>query len=114
PAPASVPAIAPTPTDRLLAEHAAEVGAEIRRGCAVVGLEQDDDGVTVHLGNRTATPLRARFVVGCDGGRSTVRKLLGIGFPGEPSKIDTLLGEMEGTAAPDDITAGMTEGGKEE
>jgi len=98
-----------TLTDRLLAEHAAEVGAEIRRGCPVVGLEQDDDGVTVHLGDGAAMPLRARFAVGCDGGRSTVRKLLGVGFPGEPSRIDTLLGEMEVTASPDDITEVMTE-----
>jgi 2-polyprenyl-6-methoxyphenol hydroxylase-like FAD-dependent oxidoreductase len=98
-----------TLTDRLLAEHAAEVGAEIRRGCAVTGLEQDGDGVTVHLENGTATPLRARFAVGCDGGRSTVRKLLGVAFPGEPSKIDTLLGEMEVTASPDDIAEVMTE-----
>ena len=98
-----------TLTDRLLAEHAAETGAEIRRGCAVVGLEQDDDGVTVHLEDGTATPSRGRFVVGCDGGRSTVRKLLGVGFPGEPSRIDTLLGEMEVTASPDDITEVMTE-----
>ncbi len=96
-----------TLTDRLLAEHAADVGAEIRRGCAVVGLEQDDDGVTVHSGE--STPLRARFVVGCDGGRSTVRKLLGVGFPGEPSKVDTLLGEMEVTASPDHVTEVMTE-----
>jgi 2-polyprenyl-6-methoxyphenol hydroxylase-like FAD-dependent oxidoreductase len=95
-----------TLTDRLLAEHAAEVGAEIRRGCAVVGLEQDDDGVTVHCGDET---VRARFVVGCDGGRSTVRKLLGVGFPGEPSSVDTLLGEMEVTASPDHITEVMTE-----
>src|SRR3954470_13757239 len=51
-----------TLTDRLLAEHAAEAGAgaEIRRGCAVVGLEQDDDGVTVGLGHGTAPPLRAQ------------------------------------------------------
>ncbi|WP_121398003.1 rifampin monooxygenase [Micromonospora sp. M71_S20] len=98
-----------TLTDRLLAEHAAGVGAEIRRGCAVAGLEQDNDGVTVHVEDGTATPLRARFVVGCDGGRSTVRKLLGVGFPGEPSTTDTLLGEMEVTASPDDITAVMTE-----
>ncbi|MFY1686330.1 FAD-dependent monooxygenase [Plantactinospora sp. WMMB782] len=99
-----------TLTDRLLAEHAAEVGAEIRRGTAVVGLEQHDDGVTVLVRNtpgedESAGPLRARFVVGCDGGRSTVRKLLGIGFPGEPSRIDTLLGEMEVTASPDDVAA---------
>ncbi|MEU4221306.1 rifampin monooxygenase [Actinoplanes sp. NPDC026623] len=97
-----------TLTDRLLAEHAAGAGAEIRRGRAVTGLEQDDDGVTVRLDD-DATPLRARFVVGCDGGRSTVRRLLGVGFPGEPSTIDTLLGEMEATAAPDHITEVMTE-----
>ncbi|MFD4209840.1 rifampin monooxygenase [Micromonospora tulbaghiae] len=98
-----------TLTDRLLADHAAEVGAEIRRGRAVTGLEQDDDGVTVHLDGEPSEPLRARFVVGCDGGRSTVRKLLGVGFPGEPSTVDTLLGEMEVTASPDEITTIMTE-----
>ncbi|RLQ09197.1 rifampin monooxygenase [Micromonospora sp. BL1] len=98
-----------TRTDRLLADHAAEVGAEIRRGRAVTGLEQDDDGVTVHLDGEPSEPLRARFVVGCDGGRSTVRKLLGVGFPGEPSTVDTLLGEMEVTASPDEITTIMTE-----
>ncbi|WBB91616.1 rifampin monooxygenase [Verrucosispora sp. WMMC514] len=90
-------------TDRLLATHAAEVGAEIRRGCPAVGLEQDDDGVTVQLGDG-ASPVRARFVVGCDGGRSTVRKLLGVGFPGEPSRVDTLLGEMAVTASPEEIS----------
>ncbi|WP_435121563.1 rifampin monooxygenase [Micromonospora tulbaghiae] len=98
-----------TLTDRLLAEHAAEVGAEIRHGRAVTGLDQDDDGVTVHLDGEPSEPLRARFVVGCDGGRSTVRKLLGVGFPGEPSTVDTLLGEMEVTASADEITTIMTE-----
>ncbi|WFE47511.1 rifampin monooxygenase [Verrucosispora sp. WMMD1129] len=98
-----------TRTDRLLAEHAAEVGAEIRRGCAVVALEQDDDGVTVHLGDSSVSPVRARFVIGCDGGRSTVRKLLGVGFPGEPSRVDTLLGEAEVTASPEDIAEVVTE-----
>ncbi|MGV9212950.1 rifampin monooxygenase [Micromonospora sp. RB23] len=82
-----------TMTDRLLAEHAVEVGVEVRRGSEVVGLSQDDDGVTVELAD--GTRLRARFVVGCDGGRSTVRRLLGVGFPGEPSRVDSLLGEME-------------------
>jgi 2-polyprenyl-6-methoxyphenol hydroxylase-like FAD-dependent oxidoreductase len=92
-----------TTTDRLLAEHAAEAGAEIRRGRAVVGLSQDDDGVTVELAD--GARLRSRYLVGCDGGRSTVRKLLGVGFPGEPSKVETLLGEMELTASPDTVTA---------
>jgi rifampicin monooxygenase len=98
-----------TLTDRLLAEHAAEVGTEIRRGCAAVALEQDDDGVNVHLGNDDVSPVRARFVIGCDGGRSTVRKLLGVGFPGEPSRVDTLLGEVEVTASPEDIAEVVTE-----
>ncbi|MFD5508411.1 rifampin monooxygenase [Streptomyces sp. NPDC059761] len=80
-------------TERLLTEHAVEAGVEIRRGCELVGLSQDDDGVTVELADTTR--LRARYVVGCDGGRSTVRKLLGVGFPGEPSRVETLLGVME-------------------
>ncbi|MDT0381646.1 rifampin monooxygenase [Streptomyces sp. DSM 42041] len=90
-------------TDRLLAERAAELGAGIRRGCDVVGLEQDEQGVTVELAD--GARLRARWVVGCDGGRSTVRRLLGVGFPGEPSRTETLLGEMEATAAPETMAA---------
>ncbi|MEU6644253.1 rifampin monooxygenase [Saccharomonospora sp. NPDC046836] len=96
-----------TTTDRLLAEHAVEVGAEIRRGCELVGLSQDDDGVTVEV--RGGTQLRARYLVGCDGGRSTVRKLLGVGFPGEPTRVETLLGEMELTAPPETVTAVVAE-----
>ncbi|MEV6634677.1 rifampin monooxygenase [Actinoplanes sp. NPDC051470] len=95
-----------TITDRLLAEHAIEAGAEVRRGVAVAGLEQDDDAVTVRFEDGAGE--RARFVVGCDGGRSTVRKLLGVGFPGEPSRIDTLLGEMEVTAPAEELAEVMT------
>ncbi|WP_314613073.1 rifampin monooxygenase [Streptomyces stackebrandtii] len=94
-------------TERLLAEHATEVGAEIRRGCEVVGLSQDDLGVSVTLAD--GAELRARFVVGCDGGRSAVRKLLGVGFPGEPSRVETLLGEMELTTPQDELAAVMAE-----
>jgi len=94
-------------TDRLLAEHAVEVGVEIRRGCELVGLSQDDDGVTVELAD--GTRLRSRYLVGCDGGRSTVRKLVGVDFPGEPSRVETLLGEMEVTASQETMTAVMTE-----
>ncbi|WKG05469.1 rifampin monooxygenase [Mycolicibacterium sp. HK-90] len=82
-----------TITERLLTEHAEDLGAEIRRGCEVAGLSQDDDGVTVELAD--GARLRSRYLVGCDGGRSTVRKLLGIGFPGEPARAETLLGEVE-------------------
>ena len=82
-----------TTTERLLTEHATELGVEIRRGCELVGLSQDDHGVSVELAD--GARLRTRYLVGCDGGRSTVRKLLGIGFPGEPSRVETLLGEVE-------------------
>ncbi|MFR9768318.1 rifampin monooxygenase [Nocardia sp. SC052] len=90
-------------TERLLNAHALEVGAEIRRGCEVVGLSQDEHGVTVALAD--GTQLRSRYLVGCDGGRSTVRKLLGVGFPGEPTKVETLLGEMEVTEDPAKVAA---------
>jgi 2-polyprenyl-6-methoxyphenol hydroxylase-like FAD-dependent oxidoreductase len=96
-----------TTTDRLLAEHATELGAEIRRGCELVGLSQDDHGVTVELAD--GTQLRSRYLVGCDGGRSVVRKLLGVGFPGEPAKVETLLGEMEVTEDPATVTAIVAE-----
>jgi 2-polyprenyl-6-methoxyphenol hydroxylase-like FAD-dependent oxidoreductase len=107
-------------TDRLLAERATELGAEIRRGCELVGLSQDDHGVTVELasGGTPAnegvaggggTRLRSRYLVGCDGGRSTVRKLLGVGFPGEPSTVETLLGEMEVAVPPETLAAAVAE-----
>ncbi|MFD6142756.1 rifampin monooxygenase [Promicromonospora sp. NPDC060271] len=94
-------------TERLLTEHAAELGIEIRRSCELVGLSQDDDGVTAELAD--GTRLRSRYLVGCDGGRSTVRKLLGVGFPGEPARRETLLGEVELTAPPEEVDAVVTE-----
>ncbi|MEU6040469.1 rifampin monooxygenase [Actinomadura sp. NPDC047616] len=94
-------------TERLLAERATELGAEIRRGCELVGLDQDDHGVTAELAD--GTRLRSRYLVGCDGGRSTVRKLLGVGFPGEPTKVETLLGEMEVTEDPATVAAVVAE-----
>lgn len=78
--------------ERLLTEHAIELGAQVRRGRAVVDIEQDDEGVSVELSD--GERIRARYLVGCDGARSAVRKLLGVGFPGEPSRADTLMGEM--------------------
>ncbi|MFE0517919.1 rifampin monooxygenase [Streptomyces sp. NPDC058954] len=92
-----------TVTERLLAEHAVEAGADIRRGRELVGLSQDADGVTAELAD--GTRMRSRYLVGCDGGRSTVRKLLGVGFPGEPSRVDTLLGEVELTTPAEELAA---------
>jgi rifampicin monooxygenase len=93
--------------DRLLAEHAVAVGAEVRRGCELIGLSQDDHGVTAELAD--GTRLRSRYLVGCDGGRSTVRKLLGVGFPGEPARREWLLGEVDVAVPPQEVAAVMAE-----
>ena len=94
-------------TDRLLADRATELGAEIRRGREVVGLTQDDEGVTAALADGTL--LGARYLVGCDGGRSTVRTSVGVPFPGEPTRVERLLGEMEVTTPPQTLAAIVAE-----
>jgi 2-polyprenyl-6-methoxyphenol hydroxylase-like FAD-dependent oxidoreductase len=70
--------------ERLLAERAAGLGVEVRRGAEVTGFDADSDGVTVHVGGEA---IRAGWLVGCDGGRSLVRKLAGFDFPGTPPEI---------------------------
>ncbi|MFJ1670323.1 rifampin monooxygenase [Streptomyces bottropensis] len=94
-------------TERLLHERAVELGADIRRGSELVGLSQDPDGVSAELAD--GTRLRARYLVGCDGGRSAVRKLLGVAFPGESATVETLLGDMAATEDPATITAVVEE-----
>ena len=94
-------------TEKLLNERALELGAEIRRGQEVVAVSQDEDGVSVELAD--GERLRSRYLVGCDGGRSVVRKQVGIGFPGEPSTVETLLGDMELTEDPATIAAVVEE-----
>ncbi|MFF1919541.1 FAD-dependent monooxygenase [Streptomyces sp. NPDC058221] len=76
--------------ERLLAGRAGELGVELRRGVELTGFEQDDDGVTVHLAPADGSApesVRAGRLVGCDGGRSVVRKLAGFDFPGTPPEI---------------------------
>jgi 2-polyprenyl-6-methoxyphenol hydroxylase-like FAD-dependent oxidoreductase len=92
---------------RLLEEHAIALGTQVRRGCVVAGFEQDDEGVTVELAD--GERLRTRYLVGCDGARSTVRKLLGVGFPGEPARTETLMGEMEVGVPRQEVAARVTE-----
>ncbi|MEU9037014.1 rifampin monooxygenase [Streptomyces sp. NPDC048352] len=104
---AYVLAIPQAVTEELLAEHARGLGVEVRRGCELAGLTQDEDGVDVRLAD--GTRLRSRYLVGCDGGRSTVRKLLNVGFPGEPSRNETLLADVELTASPQELAAVVAE-----
>jgi 2-polyprenyl-6-methoxyphenol hydroxylase-like FAD-dependent oxidoreductase len=69
--------------ERVLAVHALAAGAEIQRGHAVDRVELVDDEVIVHAGRQR---IRTRYLVGCDGGRSTVRKQAGFEFVGtEPA-----------------------------
>jgi 2-polyprenyl-6-methoxyphenol hydroxylase-like FAD-dependent oxidoreductase len=77
--------------EQLLTEHAGALGVPIRRGAEVTALDQDDDGVTVTVGGQR---LRADYLVGCDGGRSTVRKLAGFGFPGTPAVLRSIAGRV--------------------
>ncbi|MCX5205171.1 rifampin monooxygenase [Streptomyces sp. NBC_00237] len=94
-------------TEKILNAHALAVGVEIRRGCTVTGFDQDADGVTVELAD--GTKLRSRYLVGADGGRSTVRKLAGIDFPGLAATVETMLGEMELTADAETVAAAVAE-----
>jgi 2-polyprenyl-6-methoxyphenol hydroxylase-like FAD-dependent oxidoreductase len=69
--------------EQMLAERAVELGVEIRRGHEVTGLIQDPDTVTVEVrGPSGPYRIESRFLVGGDGGRSLIRKLVGIDFPG--------------------------------
>src|SRR4051794_27488011 len=69
--------------ERLLAERALELGAELRRGHEVVGVSQDDDTVTADVqGPDGPYQVTGQYLVGCDGAFSRVRELAGIPFPG--------------------------------
>ncbi len=65
--------------EAVLARRAQALGVAIRRGLAITGFAQDADGVTVHCGAQAVT---GRWLVGCDGARSVVRKAGGFGFDG--------------------------------
>lgn len=69
----------------------------------MIGPGQDEQLVTIDLAD--GTQLQSRYLVGCEGGRSTVRKLLGVGFPGEPSRIHWLLGEVEVGGSAEELAA---------
>ncbi|MFL6118018.1 FAD-dependent monooxygenase [Actinophytocola sp.] len=69
-------------TVQVLEDRARELGVDLRRGHEFVGFAQDDGGVTVTVRGDKTYELRARYLVGADGGHSPVRKAAGIAFPG--------------------------------
>jgi 3-(3-hydroxy-phenyl)propionate hydroxylase len=79
--------------ERILAGWIEELAIPIYRGCEVAGFAQDDSGVDVELSNNQS--LRAKYLIGCDGGRSPVRKAAGIAFPGWDATISHLIAEVQ-------------------
>jgi 2-polyprenyl-6-methoxyphenol hydroxylase-like FAD-dependent oxidoreductase len=91
--------------EAFLEERAMDRGTRVQRGVTVTALSQDADGVT--LAGSSGDPggdlsLRARYVAACDGAHSTVRKLVGIGFPGRAGTVSSVLADVV-IAAPDDV-----------
>jgi 2-polyprenyl-6-methoxyphenol hydroxylase-like FAD-dependent oxidoreductase len=80
-------------TDQILYDRLLELGGGVEFGAEITGFSQDDTGVTVTI-NGTDT-VRADYLVGADGGRSTVRKATGVGFAGETFPLErTLIGDV--------------------
>ena len=85
-------------TERLLAEWVEELGVRIEYGVEVTGIDQDRSGVDARLSDGRG--LRADYIVGCDGGRSLIRKAAGIEFPGWEPTMSSLIAEVELTEEP--------------
>lgn len=81
----------------VLAEHARGLGADIRMGQEVTGFSESADGVTVQTGNGLAgeEQFQARWLVGCDGGRSTVRRMAGFEFEGTEPELTGYMAIVE-------------------
>ena len=84
--------------ERIMADWIAELSVQVYRGREVTGFTQDELGVDVRLDD--GGPLRARYLIGCDGGRSLIRKAAGIEFPGWDATRSNLIAEVEVTDEP--------------
>jgi 2-polyprenyl-6-methoxyphenol hydroxylase-like FAD-dependent oxidoreductase len=85
--------------ERIMAAWIAELPVRIYYGIEVTGFAQDDTGVDVELVDGQS--LRAQYLVGCDGGRSVIRKAAGIEFPGWDPTKSNLIAEVEVTEQPE-------------
>ena len=85
--------------ERILAGWVGELGVRFYRGRDVTGFTQDVSGVDVALSDGAS--LRAQYLVGCDGGRSVVRKTAGIDFPGWDATTSAILAEVELAEVPE-------------
>ena len=85
--------------ERMLATWVEELAVPVYRGCEVTGFGQDDTGVDVELGDGRS--LRAKYLVGCDGGSSLIRKNADIAFPGWDPSVSYLIAEAEMAGEPE-------------
>src|SRR5204862_2257981 len=85
--------------ERILADWVDELRVSIHRAREVTGFAQDDTGVDVELSDGRS--LRAEYLVGCDGGRSLIRKVAGIAFPGWDPTASYLIAEVEMAEEPE-------------
>lgn len=82
-------------TERILEECANALGVAVRWSTEVTGLQQDTNGVDVTInGPNGREVLHGSYLVACDGGRSTIRKLTGAGFPGTDATMACLIGDV--------------------
>jgi 2-polyprenyl-6-methoxyphenol hydroxylase-like FAD-dependent oxidoreductase len=80
-------------TDEILTERFVSLGGRVELDTELTGFTQDGDGVTAQA---SGGPIRARYLIGCDGGRSTVRKAMGVGFEGDTFETErTLIGDVQ-------------------
>jgi 2-polyprenyl-6-methoxyphenol hydroxylase-like FAD-dependent oxidoreductase len=86
-------------TERIMAAWVSELSVPVAREREVTGFAQDEGGVDVELSDGQV--LRAEYLVGCDGGRSMIRKAAGIEFPGWEASISSLVAEAEVSEEPE-------------
>ncbi|WP_455947553.1 FAD-dependent oxidoreductase [Lelliottia jeotgali] len=82
-------------TESVMRDRLAELGHRVDFGHGVIGVEQDDTGVSVRLATPTGEQtVRTRYLIGTDGGRSFVRQALGIGFPGKTLGVRAVVADI--------------------
>ncbi|NKY97183.1 FAD-dependent monooxygenase [Nocardiopsis alborubida] len=93
----SVDSVPQSRTEEVLGGWLEDLGVRIRRGVEVTGLSQDEYGVDVEtVGPGGPETIRASYLVGCDGGRSTVRTEAGFDFPGTPPTLEMYIADVAG------------------
>ncbi|MGH3936094.1 MAG: FAD-dependent monooxygenase [Pseudonocardiaceae bacterium] len=109
PFPVPVPQAA---VEQILIQRLAEYGASVRRGHQLTALHPDNDGVTATVYDQvtgTDLEIRARYLVACDGGHSTVRKLRGVPFPGHAGTRSSVLAEVRLASISDLVPASISQ-----